>query len=495
MSRGDYPKAFFSYVRHVDEHDGGRLSRLRERLQGEIRVQTGAQIEIFQDIGELKWGDRWEQRILSAAAGSLFLIPVVTPGYFLSDPCRREYEAFKALQHTQGVDGVILPIYYVETDELSDPAWREGNAWAEEFAATQWVDWRGLRLEPWESPEPNRRVEQMARTFKLRLKELGLLQPQSPASPGASRNSTQPASKAPPAAPNPAPITVSVATESLQGPRSLPTRREIVVDANGKGHFSNIADAIRVAGPDDILLIRPGVYAESLTIHTSLTVMGDGPLEQIVIESGSGAPIAFRAPFGRIVNLTIRRKAGEATDHAVEIRTGRLELEGCDISSESLSGIGVYGDSDPTLRRNRIHDSSQAGILASGQSRGTIEDNDISNSGYGGLVISGNANPSVRKNRIHGAKSSGVRVYENGRGLIEDNDIFDNGAAGISVKENGNPTVRLNRIHRNNYEGIWIYEGGRGTFEANDLRHNTRGAWDVAPGCVPNVTRSGNIEK
>src|SRR5262245_52696207 len=175
MAGPDVPRAFFSYVRQVDDHDGGRLSRLRERLQGEIRVQTGLKVEIFQDIRELNWGDHWQERLRDAAAGSLFLIPVVTPGYFLSESCRKEYEAFRALETQRHIEGVILPIYYVETDELSDPAWQEGNPWVQEIAKLQWVDWRTLRLEPWESPEPNRRVEQMAKAFKAKLKELGVL--------------------------------------------------------------------------------------------------------------------------------------------------------------------------------------------------------------------------------------------------------------------------------------------------------------------------------
>jgi hypothetical protein len=173
------PKAFFSYVQQDDRHDAGRLSHLRERLQGEIRLQTGVKIEIFQDVRDLNWGDRWKEKVLDAAAGALFLIPVITPAYFRSDPCRQEYEAFKALERRIGArGGFILPIYWVETDELSDPESRAGNAWAEELAANQWVDWRNLRLDSWEmTPGPNRRIEQMARQFKVRLKELGLVQP------------------------------------------------------------------------------------------------------------------------------------------------------------------------------------------------------------------------------------------------------------------------------------------------------------------------------
>ncbi|MBK6929957.1 MAG: hypothetical protein IPH12_03510 [Saprospirales bacterium] len=55
--------------------------------------------------------------------------------------------------------------------------------------------------------------------------------------------------------------------------------------------------------------------------------------------------------------------------------------------------------------------------------------------------------------------------------------------------------MRNNQIFENAYQGVWVYENGRGTFENNTLRANKRGAWDIAADCLPNVKRSGNIEK
>ena len=488
MTRPETPKAFFSYVRQVDDHDGGRLTRLRERLQGEIRVQTGIGIELFQDIRDVKWGDRWQQRILDAAAGSLFLIPVVTPGYFLSDPCRSEYEAFKALEQQHAIQGVILPIYYVETDELSDPAWREGNAWAEELAAMQWVDWRTLRLEPWESPEPNRRVEQMAKALKQRLKELGfvgLRQTTGTAPNGATVRSKKNSNLA----------AESASNDTQGGPLSLPSRREIIIEPSGRGHFRTISDAIKVAGADDVLLIRPGTYRESVTIEKSLTLVGDGSRDEVVIEAASGSAISFNAPFGRVVNLTIRRLKGEKVDYCVWIRAGRPELEGCDISSSSLACVAVSGDADPTIRRNRIHDGQSAGILVYQKARGLIEDNDIFASVHANVGIKDEADPTIRRNRIHNCQESGVLIYEKGRGTLEDNDIFENTKTGVMVQDSGSPTVRSNRIRKNKYEAVWVRTNGAGTFEDNDLRDNVRGPWDIASECLSNIKRSGNVEK
>ena len=57
------PIAFLSYVRSDDDHDYGKITALRKRLEGEVRLQTGQLFAIFQDRNDISWGQEWEQRI------------------------------------------------------------------------------------------------------------------------------------------------------------------------------------------------------------------------------------------------------------------------------------------------------------------------------------------------------------------------------------------------------------------------------------------------
>jgi cobaltochelatase CobT len=50
------PSAFMSYVRSDDDHDGGRITKFRERLEGEVRMQAGKAFPIFQDRNDIAWG-------------------------------------------------------------------------------------------------------------------------------------------------------------------------------------------------------------------------------------------------------------------------------------------------------------------------------------------------------------------------------------------------------------------------------------------------------
>jgi len=526
------PKAFFSYVHLVDQHDNGRLTLLRERLQGEIRVQTRLNVEVFQDIAAIKWGDRWSNELIESLSEAYFLIPIITPGYFLSDACREEYNLFKQRQAKLGpaLAGVILPVYYIETDEMNDPAWREGNEWANEIHAFQWFDWRPVRFESWESPAPHRIVAKMARDFKERLKIMGVLRPAGGGSPvAAARTLAVERADAKPPAP-----TLDHAAE----PRP---RRELVVDARGKGDFTTIGDAIRAARTDGVIVVKPGTYREAIVLDKSLTLIGDGPRDAIVVETKGADALKCTASFGRVTNFTLRQTSRGQRWSCVDITAGSIELDHCDLTSQAFCCLVVRGHADPTVRRNRIHDGRYAGILVHEHGRGTFEDNDIFANALSGILVKEGGDPTVRRNRIRDAEQNGVFIYGHGRGTFEDNDILASGYSGIEVKDGGHPTVRRNRIRDtkqngvfvhssgrgtfedneilasryvgidvrkggdpvvrenritgNGYQGIRVHEGGRGTFVDNDLRGNRGGPWDVADDCLPHVKRERNIER
>jgi cobaltochelatase CobT len=140
------PIAFLSYVRSDDEHDGGRISAFRERLEGEVRMQTGKPFAIFQDRNDIAWGQNWEERINSSLSDVTFLIPIVTPSFFQSPACRSEFQAFLLKEKTLGVNRLILPVHYVSCEELGEDYIKHSNEIAENLRTRNWTDWRPLRF-------------------------------------------------------------------------------------------------------------------------------------------------------------------------------------------------------------------------------------------------------------------------------------------------------------------------------------------------------------
>jgi cobaltochelatase CobT len=146
------PIAFLSYVRFEDEHEGGRLSQFRQRLSREVQVQTGEAFPIFQDRNDISWGQHWQTRINESLDAATFLIPIITPSFFRSAPCRDELARFLEREHQLNRQDLILPVYYVSTPQLDDPQVRNEDELAQVLFSRQYADWRELRFRPFTSP-------------------------------------------------------------------------------------------------------------------------------------------------------------------------------------------------------------------------------------------------------------------------------------------------------------------------------------------------------
>ena|SRR5215216_4693921 len=146
------PAAFMSYVRFNDQYDDGQLTQFRERLSAEVRAQTGEEFSIFQDRNDIAWGQNWQVRINETLDAVTLLIPIITPSFVRSPPCREEVERFLVRERELGRQDLILPVYYISTRELDDPQRREGDELARVLASRQYADWRELRFEPFTAP-------------------------------------------------------------------------------------------------------------------------------------------------------------------------------------------------------------------------------------------------------------------------------------------------------------------------------------------------------
>jgi len=267
----------------------------------------------------------------------------------------------------------------------------------------------------------------------------------------------------------------------------------VVVDQMHRGDYPTISEAIAAAPPGTKILVKPGVYDEGLILDKPLEIVGDGDPNEVIIRAVGKNAVVFKTTRGRISRMTLKQN-GEGDWYCVAIVQGCLELEECDVTSESLACVAIHGNAYPKIKRNQIHDGKSGGVLVYENGQGIIEDNDIFGNALAGVAIKEGGNPTIRRNKIHDGKANGVFVYENGQGIIEDNDIFGNAKAGVEIKEAGNPTVRRNRINKNEYEAIWIYEKGSGIIEANDLLDNERGPLDISEDSKNLVKTARNIE-
>ena len=529
------PAAFMSYVQSDDKY--GHLTQFRERLSDEVRVHIGVEFPIFQDRKDILWGQNWKERIEESIDEVTFLIPIITPSFFNSSACRDELERFLEREKKLGRNDLVLPVYYVDCPLLNDEVKRAGDELAHVIATRQYADWRELRFEPFTFPQVGKTLAQLAVQIRDALDRVrasgkrAVLESDA----GITR---RPADNA----------TVSLlrdiesmiaSREPTRGPVAKTEPPTRVVDPMHHGDHITITEAIDAANPGDRILVRPGLYPEWLVIDKpGLEIIGDGNLDDVVVQAVGMGALLFKTTMGKVANLTLRQMGG-GDWNCVDIVQGRLELDGCDITSDNLACVAIHDGADPRLRRNRIHDGKQSGVFVYENGQGVLEDNDIFGNALAGVVIGGGDNPTLRRNRIHDGgigvfvyengqgvledneifgnalggvaimkcgnptlrrnrihddKQSGVHVHTNGQGVLEDNDIFGNAHSGVTIGEGGNPTLRRNHINKNGGWAVWVYDEGGGTIEDNDLRCNAEGAWNISDDREPNLRRARNKE-
>lgn len=160
-SRSRHPVAFMSYAHTDDEAADGGLTQLRRRLEREIMLQTGTEVTIFQDRGDIRWGEEWRARIESSLGEVAFLIPILTPNFFKSSACRRELDRFIQRERELGRRDLIFPIYYVTSGVLEDPN-ENDYLQAHVLADHQYADWRDLRFKSLNSEIFRRGIAEIA---------------------------------------------------------------------------------------------------------------------------------------------------------------------------------------------------------------------------------------------------------------------------------------------------------------------------------------------
>ena len=350
---------FLSYVR-TDDDDGG-ITALCGALEREVRLQLGRPFQIFRDVEDVRWGQRWKRRIDDTLDNASVLIPIITPGFFTRPECRNEVERFLAREKELGRDELIFAIHYVETRPGDD-------ALAQELFARQMADWRQLRVEPLTDTAVRKRLVELG----TRIRDVFGT------------------SSSPPAV---APVQ-STAAESRPPASPANEPPTIVVDPLGRLGPTSLREAIEQSEPGMRIVVQPGLYTEPLVIEHPLEIIGQGPREEIVVRVDDGDALQFHTSFGRVSNLTVHRAGShDDSESAVWVAQGRLELEGCDLSSGAGACLYVSGGADPRVRGNRIHHGSDARIVLAQQALGTYEDNDVVANRLSALEARDGANP------------------------------------------------------------------------------------------------------
>jgi hypothetical protein len=165
---------FFSYSREDDENFDHALSKLRTRIQNELRAQLGRSKEtlrLWQDKEAIPPGTLWASEIQAAVHQSVFFIPIVSPRVVRSEYCGTEFEKFLERERVLGRNDLVFPILFIDVPELLDKARKERGPVLKVIAERQYVDWREFRYDP-DSPQVRREIAEFCKKIAAALRRV-----------------------------------------------------------------------------------------------------------------------------------------------------------------------------------------------------------------------------------------------------------------------------------------------------------------------------------
>jgi hypothetical protein len=100
---------FLSYARTDNRENDRYVEKLAQTLRSIYRAQTGRELRIFLDLDEIRTAEIWERRIRLALRRSAIMISVLSPAYFNSAWCGREWDAFTRMSQERSITYGITP--------------------------------------------------------------------------------------------------------------------------------------------------------------------------------------------------------------------------------------------------------------------------------------------------------------------------------------------------------------------------------------------------
>ncbi|HEY1403484.1 MAG TPA: right-handed parallel beta-helix repeat-containing protein [Pyrinomonadaceae bacterium] len=272
------------------------------------------------------------------------------------------------------------------------------------------------------------------------------------------------------------PRAIPRATQAIPARSASPAARtSFVVSPDGSGDFLTLTEAIRRVHAGSRLVVRPGIYNEGLVIDKSLEIVGEGAVEEIIVRATVSSCLVMRTDAATIRNLSLRGQARAGGAHgdgffAVDIPHGRLLLDGCDISSDSLACVAIHNPTAaPVIRGCRIHHGVDSGVFAFDGAQGVIEACDISENSNIGIALTGGAGTGVRACHIHHGADAGIVVWDRAANSIEGCDIYANRRTNVGVSDAGVATLNQCRIHDGENTGVYVHRSGSATLEGCNI--------------------------
>jgi parallel beta-helix repeat protein len=235
--------------------------------------------------------------------------------------------------------------------------------------------------------------------------------------------------------------------------------------------FRTITQALRQAQPNTVIMLATGTYSEQNGEKFPLILKPGVSLQGDVRNKGRGTLIQGGGEY-------LSRSYGKQNITIVAV--DQAGLTGVTVTNTNEQrGYAVWIESaSPTLLENTFANSTQDGVMITGNSAPTINKNYFYRNKANGITIAGNSRPQVREN-IFQQTGFGINITQNAEPQIVSNKIQFN-RAGVVVQANARPVLRNNLIQGNREDGLVAIAqsmpdlGNDSDRGGNEFRNNVR---------------------
>ena len=198
------------------------------------------------------------------------------------------------------------------------------------------------------------------------------------------------------------------------------------------GPGESLQGAINRADSGDTIIVKGGVYRESLNLTRPITL------------EGKGRPLLD----------------GSAIGNAITISANGAKVSGFEIRTTRRTGVHIL--SGENIIENNSISGCLDGIRLEGAHSNTIASNDINNNTNGITLYSSNdnliQNCDIRDNNINEESDCGIFLVYSSRNIIQDNQLRNNGDTSISLRSASSNAIINNTVIENDWYGISLSE-------------------------------------
>jgi PKD repeat protein len=232
---------------------------------------------------------------------------------------------------------------------------------------------------------------------------------------------------------------------------------DIVVSTDGAAAYRSIQRAIDAASYGDVILVNPGMYEESLSLVSGITIRGAGSSHTVIRSSYGYQPVVKGISVGSVIleNLSIERGSSILEATVVDLQSSQVTFRNCRIAGGQNGGVQSSGVSTLSFYECTIEDNPGYGLQIIGPSDVTLENCRVADNGLIGLLLR-DATATIKATVFEWNDWDGIDLEGTSTLGCRSVTLSDNGRWGLRVSDSSRATFVDSTFHTQAFGNIAV---------------------------------------